>query len=387
MLWSYIGTNASFQKKDSRIGYDAPEIWPWEGSPDLKTFDLTRFNNFYFDRLKRLAAYAESRGIAVLITVHDGWTKGRFSAHPFNHSLGNGPLLRNYQYVALYDYEKVMPDDFNPRWNWKQKNQYFQEKFCGKLIEELNPYSNVMYEIFNEGEWYDAQLRRKHEIHFLNFFRSRCNNILISNSDHIKKDKPHNNYNVDIISLHGKWINSFKDFQSGFNAKPPKPYLLTEPVRGWRGNDSLNIIRRSMWEVALAGAGWVNQNECSFGWDPNTLITRRKDIRDSAYDFAGYCSKFFNDSGINLADMEPDGNLSSTGICLAEPGYEYVIYVPEDKDNDSGKVDLKRTDFYDVVWYNPRTGELLKEGFFEGSWYKFRKPDELDWILFLKLKK
>lgn len=79
MIWSYIGTNAEKQKKDSRIGYDAPEIWPWEGSPERKTFDLTKFNQAYFERLKDLVAYAEKKECRQNSIAIEGWNPYRIS--------------------------------------------------------------------------------------------------------------------------------------------------------------------------------------------------------------------------------------------------------------------------------------------------------------------
>jgi hypothetical protein len=32
---------------------------------------------------------------------------------------------------------------------------------------------------------------------------------------------------------------------------------------------------------------------------------------------------------VNLAAMTPQGELASTGFCLAEPGQEYLVYLPE----------------------------------------------------------
>jgi len=179
-LWSYIGTNSVGQQGDSRIGYDSPEVWPWMGSPDEGNFNLTQLNQAYFDRLKNLVSYANSKGVVVLITVHDGWTKRRFGKHPFNSSLGNGPLSQNSQYVDLADYDNEMLGTFDPSWTLQQKNQYYQERFCDKLITELNPYPNVIYEMFNEGEWYNSENRNQHEQHFLGFFRKRCNNLLVT---------------------------------------------------------------------------------------------------------------------------------------------------------------------------------------------------------------
>jgi len=66
----------------------------------------------------------------------------------------------------------------------------------------LQPFANVIYEMFNEGEWYDKASRRRHEQHFLAFFRARCANILLSNSDAIAGDRPHEDAKVDVVSLH-----------------------------------------------------------------------------------------------------------------------------------------------------------------------------------------
>ena len=78
MLWAFKGTNAESQRQDRRLGYDAPELWPWVGSPDDRSFDLRQFNPGYFGRLKQLVARAEDKGLVVLLTVHDGWLKTCF---------------------------------------------------------------------------------------------------------------------------------------------------------------------------------------------------------------------------------------------------------------------------------------------------------------------
>ena len=57
------------QQQDARIGYDAPELRPWAGSPDDRSFNLRELNPAYFARLRELVSYAESKQIVVLITV------------------------------------------------------------------------------------------------------------------------------------------------------------------------------------------------------------------------------------------------------------------------------------------------------------------------------
>lgn len=64
LLWSYIGTSAEAQRADERIGYDAPELWPWKGSPDDRSFNLTQLNSMYFQRLWEFIQYAETRTLS-----------------------------------------------------------------------------------------------------------------------------------------------------------------------------------------------------------------------------------------------------------------------------------------------------------------------------------
>jgi len=387
MIWSYMGTSSTIQGDDVRIGYDAPEIWPWVGSPDDSSFDLTQLNQAYFDRLADLVAYAETKGIVVLICIHEGWTKSRFDGHPFNVSLGNGPLNERQEYMEFSDYNSEMPETYNASWNKYQKNQYFQERFCDKLIVELDGYSNVIYEMCNEGDWYDKwydrTIRNAYEQHFLAFFRARCDNLLLTNTDHVPGDDPHNDSKVDVVTLHGDWTNRFSDFQSGFQTSPARPYLMSEPVPGWDGvNNTLATIRQSMWEVTMAGAGWVNQNDPSFGWDPYAAIVSQATVRNEAYDYAGHCACFFNDSGVGFSNMGPDGALSSTGICLAREGVEYAVYAPT---GGNVTVDLSAApggSTFSVRWYNPRTGSFTSENDAQGGGVRnFSAPDGNDWVL------
>jgi len=384
MIWSYIATNAKRQQADSRMGYDAPEIWPWVRSPNNQFFDLKKFNQVYFERLKDLVAYAEKKKVIVLITIHDGWTKRRYNMHPFNEDLGNGPLRTKRDYVKLADYKNEMPVSFYSTWSRREKNQYFQERFCDKLISELNPYSNVIYEMFNEGEWYNRRRRNLHEQHFLTFFRAHCNNLLLTNTDHLSGDHPHRDPKVDVITLHGSWSNRFADFQKGFNKIPTKPYFMSEPVPSFNGNEKkLDSLRRMAWEITLAGAGWVNQNDVSFGWDPNTNIVARKTSLEKIYDYVGHCSRFFNNSGVNFSNMRPKGNLSSTRICMAKEGMEYVVYAPT-----GGKFTVNLSAVKGqprIRWYNPRTGKFSGQATTTAKMISsFRAPDSNDWVLHIK---
>jgi hypothetical protein len=390
LLWSYIATSAEAQRADPRIGYDAPEIWPWKGSPDERNFDLTAFNPAYFERLREFVQYADSKDIVVVITVQDGWPKTRFACHPFNTALGNGPLTDRRQFVELADYNQEIPARYNPDWTWQQKNQYFQERFADHLISELKDCSNVIFEMFNEGEWYDLEQRRRHEEHFLEFFRKRTAAPLMTNTDHIRsKDSAMRRHPAaDILSFHKRpWTGHFVTFEEQFNTEPARVVFESEPVPSFGAPDaapqemvSLDVLRKAVWERALSGAGWVAQNDTSFGWDAKSTMAGQSDIRDHAYDQIGHAARFFNQSGIEFWKMKPDSKLASTGICLAEPGCTYVVYAP---DGGEISVDLSATSGpVNVKWINPRTGAATQsQSTSGGERCSFKPPFDGDAVL------
>ncbi len=394
LLWSYIATSAETQRQDPRIGYDAPEIWPWKGSPDEKSFDLTAFNPAYFERLRQFVRYADNKDIVVVITVQDGWPKTRFACHPFNVALGNGPLTDRRRFVELADYNQEMPAEYNPGWTWQQKNQYFQERFADRLAAELHDCGNVIFEMFNEGEWYEPAQRRMHEEHFLRFFRERTTAPLMTNIDHIRSKDfgARQNPAVDVISLHGKpWTGHFAQFEREFAAEPAKVVFESEPVPSFGAPDaapqevvSLDTLRAAVWERVLSGAGWVAQNDASFGWDSKSAMVGLMSLRDQAYDQIGHVARFFNQAEIEFWKMSPSSTLASTGICLAEPGRAYVVYAHR---GEKISVDLSAAaGQMNVNWIDPRTGAVAQGRSVSGGRVRsFNPPLDGDALLYLKI--
>jgi len=331
LLWTYIGILD--QREDVRIGYDAPELWPW--IREQGQFDLGKFNLAYFDRLREFIRLANDRNIVVVLTVHDGWTKTKFAGHPFARANG-GPLEDRRQFVELHDVDREMPEALVSGWSRQQKHQFYLERFCERLLQATADQPNVMYEMFNEGEWYDQENLRSFQVHFLKFFRARTALPLVVNDDHVRGDDFRNVPEADVISLHKPmWDNSpparvfFEHYQSAFAAQPVKPVLFSEPVPEYAG-DAANhpAILHYLWGTLLGGAGIVVQNDASFGFAPRCGMAAHAANRDIVLDLEGYASRFFNDGGIDFPHMQPNGNLCSTGICLANPGQEYVVYAP-----------------------------------------------------------
>jgi hypothetical protein len=387
MIWSYIGIDD--QVADTRIGYDAPEIWPW--AQTAGSFNLNQFNDAYFNRLRALVQYANSKNVVVLLTIHDGWTKTRFAGHPFNQTRG-GPLTDRSQYVELSDYAAEIPGPFNPGWTRQQKHQYWLERYCDRLIQATADQPNVIYEMFNEGEWYNQLNLRDFEIHFLNVFKARTTRITMINDDHIAGTNFRSVADCDTISFHRpNWtvatsaLDPFNVFAPEFAGTPAKPFYFSEPVPEYQGDASLHdALMRLMWGTVMSGAGFVVQNDTSYGFDPNAAMAAQSANREIVLNLEGNCARFFNNSGLNLASMAPHGSLASTGVCLANPGTEYVVYA---QNGTSFTVDLSAAsgDFA-ARFYDPRTGEFRPEFTVQGRGLRsVTKPNSSDWVLHLLL--
>ena len=383
MIWSYIGITD--QVGDARIGYDAPEIWPWVKNGS--TFDLTQLNDAYFNRLRSLVQYANSKDIVVLITIHDGWTKTRFPGHPFNSAVG-GPLTDKSQYVELSDYNNEMPVTYNPSWNRQQKNQYFMERYCDRIIQATSDLAGVIYEMFNEGEWYNQTNLGNFEAHFLNFFKARSTRITMNNGKTIGSVNFRNVANCNSISYHfPNWssstnaTDSFNTFAPEWTGTPVKPFFFSEPVPEYQGDSSLHkALTRLMWGTVLAGSGFVVQNDCSFGWDPHTAIAAQAANRDAVYDLEGHCCRFLNASGISVGSISPQASLASTGVCMADTGKEYVVWTQ----TQSFTVNLSAAGGTCICrYYNPRTGAFGSTFYVAGGQAStaFTAPDANDWVL------
>jgi hypothetical protein len=366
LFWSYIGVVD--QPRDPRIGYDAPEIWPWVRANGQ--FDLMRFNDAYFDRLHELIYLADARNIVVVIQVHDGWTKTKFAGHPFNIANG-GPLTDKAQFVELSDCHREMPSTFDPQWTRPQRHQFHLERFCERLLQATADTPNVMFEIFNEGEWYDARRLRAFQMHFLDFFKTRTSQPLMINDDHIRgvpgfRGEP----KADILSHHTpRWDHLpparvfFDHYRREFDATPAKPMFFSEPVPSYEGGDAATetALLRLLWGTALAGASVVIQNDAGYGFDPRSPMAARASQRDRILDLEGHLARFFQRAEVNFAAMKPQGRLASTGVCLANAGVEYVVYAPQGNAFTVNLTAAKNTTFV-ARWYDPRRGQFHEAG-------------------------
>jgi hypothetical protein len=85
---------------------------------------------------------------------------------------------------------------------------------------------------------------------------------------------------------------------------------------------------------------------------------------------------------MDLINMVPCNDLSSSRYCLANPGEEYLIYLP---DGGEVAVDLSAVSgTFAVEWFNPETGEAISsEAIGGGEIEKLSAPFSGDAVLYI----
>jgi hypothetical protein len=133
----------------------SPQPWPRTGpgtAVDGKpAFDLSRFDQAYFDRLRDRVEAAGAEGIYVAVMLFDGWAlhlsppPDNVEGHPFAAANnGNGIGI-----ASIVDYQ-VLPLD--------PAVQALQEAYVRKVVDTVQDLPNVLYEVANESSGVDAPL-------------------------------------------------------------------------------------------------------------------------------------------------------------------------------------------------------------------------------------
>jgi len=112
---------------------------PWE--KENGKYNLTCFNQVFFNRLKDFVSEAEKRGILVEVTLFTSiYAQNSWELSPFQ-------AKNNVNGVGNLDYHQV-----NTLFN--EGLDHFQENFIRKIVNELNEFDNLFFEIQNEP-WAD----------------------------------------------------------------------------------------------------------------------------------------------------------------------------------------------------------------------------------------
>ena len=362
---SYVEPGHAFNISHNTMAPDPGKfICPWARSSEAGSkegenkFDLDRWDENYFVRLKKFVAAAEQRGIIVEFTFFcPFYEESQWLLSPMNHINninGVGNIARN----AVYTLDK------------NGALLAVQEKMVRKIVKELKGFDNILYEICNEPYFGGVTLEwQQHIASVINKAESNFSSkhLVTQNiaNGHSKIDKPFSE--VSVFNFHYAMPPVAVALNYGLNK------VIGDNETGFRGNSD-SAYRMEAWRFILAGGALYNNLDYSFAAGnekgdfqyPSTqpgggTIALRKQL--------SYLKQFIE--SFNFITMRPD-SITITGVLpantvsqtLSEPGKQYAIYV-----FGGTQINLELelpSGTYQLEWLNTLTGKysgkkLLKQ--------------------------
>jgi hypothetical protein len=331
-------------------------LTPWARSetPGYKNggnkFDLSKWDEKYFERLKDLLQQAAQRNIVIEFTLFcPFYEDGMWAISPM-HPLNNVNSTPDVPRTEVYTIDK------------NGSLLTFQKKLVKKIVKEVNIFDNIIFEICNEPyfggvtmDWQHAiadviaetenELPKKHLI---------SQNIQNGSST---VTGPHPS--VDVFN----WHYAYPPVTVGMNYHLNKP--LGDNETGFRGvSDS--TYRFEAWRFMMAGGALFNHLDYSF--------TPGNEAGDYKYDTAtpgggsnalrkqfSYLKKFIE--GVDFIKMRPDtdffADATIRGNAISEHSKQYAAYFINDNNLADITVNIP-SGKYRVTWVDPVSGKYFK---------------------------
>jgi hypothetical protein len=325
-----------------------------------RKFDLNRFNQAYFDRLRSRVVDAGERGIYVSVMLFQGFSSQRktigggnpWAGHPFNVSNNingiNGDPSGNDNGEEVHSL--TVPAITS-----------LQEAYVRKVVDTLNDLDNVLYEISGDAplssrDWqyyminylksYEATKPKRHPVGMSYLYLGNINDLLASPADWILL--PGSDMGPPLVASN-KVIFSDMD-----------PKLLG-------GGTSYPMV----WKSFMRGYS-------SIYLESDLLNPSADENVRASMEYTLQYSKL-----VDLLSMLPSSELCSSGYCLINPGHEYLVYLPS---GGTVRVDLSAASGnFVVTWFSPLTGRTTSGGTVSaGIPVLFTSPINGDAVLYLQ---
>ncbi len=284
-------------------------------------FDLSKWDENYFRRLKDFMTQAGKRGVIVEVNLFcPFYGDAQWKLSPFN-AANNVNNLGNVGRLDVYT-----PDKHGGLLE-------VQDRFVRKLVAELKGFDNLFYEVCNEPYATNIPMSWQHHIVDViveaekNFPAKHLISLNISNGSQ-KIESPHPA--VSIFNFHYSTPPDAVAMNYGLNK------VIGDNETGFRGTSD-DPYRMEGWDFIIAGGGLYNNLDYSFAVGhedgtfayPNTqpgggtasLRKQLRILRDFIY-------------GFDFVKMKPDNSIIKGGVpegmaarALVEAGRAYAIYL------------------------------------------------------------
>lgn len=334
--------------------YFAPSMYqrtgPGTALDGKPKFDVTLFNQAYFDRLRQRVIEANNRGIYVSIMLFDGWSiedKNYGGLNPWS----------GHPYHASNNINGINGDPNNDGEGHEAHTlavpaiTALQEQYVRQVIDTVNDLDNVLFEISNESHG-EATPWQYHMINYIKSYEAtKPKQHLVG----MTVEWPNGN-NAELFASPADWISP--NDVGGYMDNPPAAtgakVIISDTDHLW----GIGGNRQWAWKSFTRGLHMIFMDpyDCSPVWPPYPCNPNTGDwvsLRQNMGYILSYADR------MNLAAMVPRNDLASTGYCLANAvstGAEYLVYLPQ---GGTIQVNLSAASGELLVeWLNPATGAV-----------------------------
>ena len=369
-----------------------PRTGPGRALDGEPQFDLDQWNPEFFDRLHRFMTLADEYGIIVeLVLFSNTYGADVWALNPLNsrNNVNGLPEINPSEYITQ-----------NCAALWER-----QVQLTRKLVEELNPYGNLFYEICNEPGAHPEEPNAPTSQAEIDAWQTAIATIIRETEAKLPhrhllaaspcwqwapfqqpSDPAFDNLPVDIVNIHPLCNTFHRETEYDMGAFMAKQLRLqglrdfslatwreTKPVNHDEDNaasqykdfDGWTIHRKRAWTALLCGCHYDYIDFSIINYCETGTEASRKHIRS----WLGHLSEYIH--GIDLARAQPlEGWLAAwpeytCPSVFGVPGKDYTIYLPDARelgepgagDAISGNVrfELPEGEFWTAV-YSPVTG-------------------------------
>jgi hypothetical protein len=344
--------------------YQSPLPWartgPGTAMDGKPRFDLTRFNQAYFDRLRSRVIAARSRGIYVSVMLFEGYGPRFFGnlVHPFaraNNVNGiNGDPNNDGRTLETHTLQIPAVTEL-------------QKAYIRKVIDTVNDLDNVLYEIVNESGAFSTQWQYAMVNYIKSYQAGKPQRHPVGMTFQYQGGN-----NGTLFASPADWISPNHTAAEPYQNNPPaangRKVVISDTDHLW----GVGGNRTWVWKSFTRGLNTIYM-------DPMDGSSTHESARRAMGQTLSYARR------MNLAAMTPQGSLCSTGYCLADASgsdAEFLVYAPSGGTINLNLVSASGT--FRVEWLNPATGAVVSGGTTTGGGSRsFRPPFGGDAVLYI----
>lgn len=377
-LWAMDST-ATWNPLDRVLDFPWLRTGPGTASDGRPKFDLRLFDPVYFERLRSRVKEACERDIYVSVMLFESWS---------NFFQNETPLERHCfaarNNINGVDIVSTPLNGIAAAWCTLRSPEVLslQKAYIRKVVESVNDYDNVVYEISNEAgaeshDWQnyltsyvrslEAEMPKQHAIGQTGGMGASNRELHSGNADWLSPDARR---------AHGYRTGHYT-FGSGPFDRGDRPLLLdTDHVWGMGGSVSW------VWKCFCRGYNILYMDR----WDDQPSyfyhLPRWPELADpNVRREMGACRRFSR--LIDLTASAPSNATASSGYCLAVPGRQYIAFEPS---HEPVSLEIEAGDWR-VIWHDPVHGvtkEPIQILIATSGTSEFRSPFDGPSVLFVE---